>query len=110
ELVHYTVSLPAPSKGTAGQARHRFSGKRQGGSGAGCFWHLHDKTDCRDATIPKSRIEYWEPKLRRNRERDQRNEQLLRDLGWQVCVLRECELADEEAVDDLTEISPIVER
>lgn len=58
----------------------------------GCFWHQHD--GCVDSHIPKSRIEYWQPKLQRNRERDQTNLQLLRSLGWRVLVLWECEVTD----------------
>jgi DNA mismatch endonuclease (patch repair protein) len=65
----------------------------------GCFWHLHGKANCRDATIPKSNISYWRPKLERNRERDRRNEQLLRKLAWKTCVIWECELGDEKAVN-----------
>lgn len=42
----------------------------------GCFWHLHQR--CREAHIPKSREEYWRPKLNRNKERDQANVKKLR--------------------------------
>lgn len=58
----------------------------------GCFWHQH--LDCHRANIPKSRGEYWIPKLGRNVERDRRNTALLRDLGWQVITIWECETKD----------------
>jgi DNA mismatch endonuclease, patch repair protein len=54
----------------------------------GCFWHGHE---CPDGHIPKSRRDYWEPKLRANAERDERNDQRLKEMGWRVIVLWECE-------------------
>ena len=56
----------------------------------GCFWHRHN--GCIDSRIPKSRIEYWRPKLRGNVRRDKRNLLKLQKLGWRVLVLWECEV------------------
>lgn len=53
----------------------------------GCFWHGHD---CRLFKPPKSRQEYWHPKIERNRTNDARNIALLLDLGWRVCIVTEC--------------------
>jgi DNA mismatch endonuclease (patch repair protein) len=58
----------------------------------GCFWHRH--SGCIDSHIPKSRREYWLPKLARNRRRDEENARKLRQLGWRVCVVWECETKD----------------
>ncbi|MDH4565315.1 DNA mismatch endonuclease Vsr [Pseudomonas sp. BN414] len=58
----------------------------------GCFWHRH--TDCRYATTPKTRQEYWLPKFMANVERDARKEAQLRGLGWRVLVVWECETRD----------------
>jgi len=55
----------------------------------GCFWHQH--RDCVDSHIPKSRVEYWGPKLERNQRRDRENVQALQRLGWRVYVVWECE-------------------
>ena len=55
----------------------------------GCFWHQHP--GCIDSHIPKSRIQYWQPKLERNRLRDRENGHTLRKRGWSVCVVWECE-------------------
>jgi DNA mismatch endonuclease, patch repair protein len=57
----------------------------------GCFWHMHE--GCPAARMPKSRVDFWEAKLRGNRERDRRNITLLREAGWDVLTLWECELA-----------------
>lgn len=58
----------------------------------GCFWHRHDHPDCKLARLPKSRLDFWLPKLEGNRERDARNEAALREAGWDVRVIWECEL------------------
>ena len=55
----------------------------------GCFWHMHG---CKDFVLPKSNLEYWTPKLERNKERDERNIQLLQSDGWHVIIIWECEL------------------
>lgn len=61
----------------------------------GCFWHAHG---CRVAHKPRSRQNYWTPKLRRNAERDKDHQQSLRALGWRVLVLWECEISDAAAL------------
>lgn len=60
----------------------------------GCFWHRHPEPSCRLARWPKSRLEFWRPKLEGNRDRDIRIQEELSRLGWRVLVLWECELAD----------------
>lgn len=57
----------------------------------GCFWHQHS---CREGRIPDSRREYWEPKLKRNTERDQEAVEKLQKCGWDVMVVWECETKD----------------
>ncbi|MBK8138632.1 MAG: DNA mismatch endonuclease Vsr [Chloroflexi bacterium] len=57
----------------------------------GCFWHQHES--CKIAHIPKSRKEFWEAKLSRNVTRDKKNEALLRELGWDIITIWECETA-----------------
>lgn len=57
----------------------------------GCFWHGHD---CRrGARIPKTNIQYWKEKISRNRQRDARVLDTLRELGWSVFTVWECQLA-----------------
>lgn len=63
----------------------------------GCFWHRH--SDCRYATTPKSRQEYWLPKFEANVERDARKEAQLRELGWRVLVMWECETKSLETLE-----------
>lgn len=56
----------------------------------GCFWHQHRR--CIDSHVPKSRVEYWAPKLMRNKQRDRENGISLRRLGWSVLVIWECKV------------------
>lgn len=56
----------------------------------GCFWHMHES--CAMARIPKSRVEFWTAKLISNRNRDTRNVAELRQAGWEVLTIWECEL------------------
>jgi DNA mismatch endonuclease, patch repair protein len=60
----------------------------------GCFWHQHPDPHCSDARAPKSNRDYWEPKLRRNVERDSQTRQALTRLGWAVLVVWDCETSD----------------
>jgi DNA mismatch endonuclease, patch repair protein len=55
----------------------------------GCFWHQHG---CMHYTIPKTRLDYWLPKLQRNIERDNENIKLLEKMGWKILIIWECEI------------------
>ena len=54
----------------------------------GCFWHRHAKC----GRLPKSRLDYWLPKLNRNKARDRQHLKALTRDGWRVLVIWECEL------------------
>lgn len=56
----------------------------------GCFWHRHK--DCKYATMPKTRKDFWEEKFNRNILRDKRQVEELINTGWNVLVVWECEL------------------
>jgi len=63
----------------------------------GCFWHRHP--GCRFAYQPKSRVDFWQTKFRRNVERHQEVTAELEELGWRVVVIWECETASEEQLE-----------
>ena len=67
-----------------------FPGRRKVVFVHGCFWHQHQ--DCREGRIPSSRQDYWGPKLKRNRERDAAAIAELRERGWEVEIVWECEV------------------
>lgn len=63
----------------------------------GCFWHRHGKR-CEFTRWPKSRLDFWMPKLEQNHQRDKTVRKELRKLGWQVLVIWECQLKDCETL------------
>ena len=65
----------------------------------GCFWHQHQNVHCPLRSHPKSNIDYWGPKLRRNGERDEKNRRILRNLGWSVLIIWECQLKSAANLD-----------
>jgi DNA mismatch endonuclease (patch repair protein) len=56
----------------------------------GCFWHLH--TGCNQGRIPATRREFWENKLSGNAKRDKQHQRVLRQLGWHVITVWECDV------------------
>lgn len=56
----------------------------------GCFWHGHE--GCKYFVPPKTNTEFWYAKFQYNQERDARNYQKLRDLGWRILIVWECEI------------------
>lgn len=64
----------------------------------GCFWHNHP--DCPRVRIPASNRNYWVSKLQRNQARDERNIGLLKERGWSVMTVWECQLRDMEATTE----------
>lgn len=62
----------------------------------GCFWHGHKK--CSRATRPNTNKDFWNKKLDVNIIRDNKNIKLLRELGWDVLVIWQCQIKDEQRV------------
>jgi DNA mismatch endonuclease (patch repair protein) len=59
----------------------------------GCFWHGHD--GCRKGRRPKTRTDYWLPKIEDNKERDLKKIGEIDRLGWRVAVIWQCSLDSE---------------
>lgn len=64
----------------------------------GCFWHRHP--GCSRTTSPKTRAAYWEEKFRANIARDAARLTELRELGWEVLVVWECETFNRAALSE----------
>jgi DNA mismatch endonuclease (patch repair protein) len=56
----------------------------------GCFWHGHD---CGKNITPKTNVNAWREKIRRNKTRDRQVSRQLRRQGWAVIRIWECQLA-----------------
>ena len=56
----------------------------------GCFWHGHK--GCRYFVWPKNNAEFWKNKIESNILRDRKKAETLKDQGWKVIVVWECDL------------------
>jgi DNA mismatch endonuclease (patch repair protein) len=56
----------------------------------GCFWHLHP--GCNAGRLPTAHRDFWKNKLEGNRVRDRRTRRRLREMGWAVLTIWECQL------------------
>lgn len=66
----------------------------------GCFWHGHDV----DGHMPKTNREFWAEKIRRNKQRDEKDKEALRKMGWAVITVWECQLKPAVRQQSLQEI------
>jgi DNA mismatch endonuclease (patch repair protein) len=65
----------------------------------GCFWHRHE--GCRNGhRLPRTRLDFWLPKLEGNRQRDLENQRKLKDQGWDVLIIWECEVKERQLLAD----------
>lgn len=58
----------------------------------GCFWHHHH--NCRFATMPNTRKEYWVPKILKNMDNDIEHYKQLKQMDYRVIIIWECEIKD----------------
>ena len=76
----------------------------------GCFWHGHmvdtlsfENSKC--CKIPKTNREFWETKIRRNKERDIEEQHQLAAMGWHCLTVWECELKPKKCEQTLESIA-----
>jgi len=62
----------------------------------GCFWHGHD---CYKHKEPKSNIDYWTEKFRKNKERDELNKKKLLEKGLNLLIVWECSIKGKTSWD-----------
>ena len=67
----------------------------------GCFWHRH--FGCKAASTPKIRMEFWLEKFEKNVANDRIHREALKDAGWKVITLWECDIKKrfEETMDQV---------
>ena len=82
-------------KGLPGKPDLVFPARRKAIFVHGCFWHGHG---CKIGQLPKSRHEFWGPKIARNKQRDAENLVALAPLDWQVLTVWQCEIQSREAL------------
>jgi len=60
----------------------------------GCFWHGHE--ECKYFVVPRTRTDWWLQKINRNRQLDKENTKKLKNIGWKVIMIYECQLKKEK--------------
>ena len=64
----------------------------------GCFWHRHE--NCKYASTPKTRKEFWNKKFTENKKRDSEIQEKIKILDWRSVVIWECETKNIENLRD----------
>ncbi|WP_082222206.1 very short patch repair endonuclease [Mesorhizobium loti] len=62
----------------------------------GCFWHQHPDPNCKLSRMPKSKLDFWRPKLEGNRLRDEKTRSALEARGWTVVEVWECKIKPDD--------------
>lgn len=60
----------------------------------GCFWHGHS---CKQGTLPQTNYKFWQEKIGKNLERDNRNILELKEKGWNVIIVWQCEIKNKKS-------------
>jgi DNA mismatch endonuclease (patch repair protein) len=68
----------------------------------GCFWHGHE--DCRKATLPKTRTEWWKEKIEKNKINDAKANRALIYAGWEVIIIWQCDLKNDWQIQLLSKL------
>ena len=68
----------------------------------GCFWHGHE--NCKYFVVPKTNTEWWLSKINRNKQNDVENISKLKNEGWDIFTIFECELKNEKLNKTLNNI------
>jgi DNA mismatch endonuclease (patch repair protein) len=63
----------------------------------GCFWHGHD---CPKGKLPSTNESFWREKIGGNVKRDLKNYDLLKQRGWNVIIVWECEINSKSAKEE----------
>lgn len=74
----------------------------------GCFWHGHE--NCKYYVIPKTKTEWWQSKIENTKQRDAKERNLLRKMGWNVVTIWECELKKEKREQTLNSLELLLHK
>ncbi|MDP9412311.1 MAG: very short patch repair endonuclease [Actinomycetota bacterium] len=85
--LRFRVDFPIEARGRRVRADVAFPRQRVAVFVDGCFWHRCPE----HGRKPEVNLDYWQPKFRRNVERDRAVDAALRAAGWDVVRLWEHE-------------------
>lgn len=74
----------------------------------GCFWHGHE--NCKYYVVPKTRTEWWLNKINKNKENDVVKKKELKQQGWDVISIWECELKTDKKERTLSRLIKTLQR
>lgn len=69
----------------------------------GCFWHKHE--GCKYFVWPKTNVEFWKQKIDSNIVRDKKQYEELRNDGWYIIIVWECELKKKQKSETLERLA-----
>lgn len=72
----------------------------------GCFWHGHKC--CKLFRLPKTNIDYWKEKIKKNEERDKRIAQAYLNDGYRIAVVWECSITGKDRHKKLCETTEAI--
>ena len=59
----------------------------------GCFWHGHT---CKKGVLPSTQTDFWTEKISKNKKRDLDNYSSLKQLGWHIIIVWQCEIKNNQ--------------
>ena len=65
----------------------------------GCFWHGHES--CKYFVVPQTRTDFWMNKINANIANDKKNSEILKQAGWKIFTIWECESKKDEVLNEL---------
>ena len=68
----------------------------------GCFWHGHE--NCKIYVMPKTNAQFWQDKIDKNVARDKKNIETLKNEGWEVLTIWECQLKGKKQSETLNKL------
>jgi DNA mismatch endonuclease (patch repair protein) len=68
----------------------------------GCFWHGHQ--DCKKSKLPTTNVEFWLKKIEGTKQRDIKNINELKESGWKIITIWECEIKNESSLNQRMEM------
>ena len=64
--------------------------------------------DCGRFHWPATNVDYWEPEILRNVERDKENQEKLSAAGWKVLLVWECQLKTKQIQKTLERLAEVI--
>ena len=74
----------------------------------GCFWHGHE--GCKFFVVPKTKTDWWLNKINGNKVNDEKKLVLLKEAGWKIIIIWECDLKKAKLEKTLMKLEETIKR